>query len=203
MKLQPKWEKLHPKRSCSSMPSADVTPHLHFLEKGKKSFPKTWKLLPDISTTFAKLGTVLAQSEIHDHDLKFVEKYFIALYSFKVQVVIPRMWTKLNESCGRSIENIQLTAWTLKQHTHRAALQANFWYKCLDKQRKPVSPVGWGWKKSETGHVLWWSELPEASDACKELIKCNCKKSCRGRCKCGKQGLVCTKLCAWAGQCAK
>ena len=91
MKLQPKWEKLHPKRSCSSMPSADVTPHLHFLEKGKKSFLKTWKLLPDISTTFAKLGTVLAQSEIHDHDLKFVEKYFIALYSFKVQVVIPRM----------------------------------------------------------------------------------------------------------------
>ena len=51
----------------------------------------------------------------------------------------------------------------------------------------PVSPVGWGWKKSETGYVPLWSELPEASDTCKKL-KCNCKKSCRGHCKCGKKG---------------
>ena len=49
--------------------------------KGKKSFFETWKLLPDISTTSAKLGTVSAPSEIHDQDFKFVEKYFISLYS--------------------------------------------------------------------------------------------------------------------------
>ena len=38
--------------------------------KGKKSFFETGKLLPNISTTFAKLGTVSAPSEIHDQDFK-------------------------------------------------------------------------------------------------------------------------------------
>ena len=49
--------------------------------KGKKLFFESWKLLPDISATFAKLGTVSTPSEIHDHDFKLVEKFFIALYS--------------------------------------------------------------------------------------------------------------------------
>ena len=40
----------------------DITSSLS--RKGKKLFFETWKLLPDISTTFAKLGTVSTPSEI-------------------------------------------------------------------------------------------------------------------------------------------
>ena len=35
MKLQPKLKNLRTKNSCSSMPSADATPHLHIPEKEK------------------------------------------------------------------------------------------------------------------------------------------------------------------------
>ena len=166
--------------------------HIFTFRKRKKIVLRNLEVASSISTTFAKLGTVFAPSKIHDHNFKLVEKYFIALYS-------PSCNTKnVNEarqilfaSGGWSNENIPPTAGALKQHICRAALQASLWNKCLDKQRKPVSSVGWGWKKYETGYVPLWSELPEASEACKELVKCNCKKSSRGRCKCGKQGLAC------------
>ena len=40
MKLQSKLDTLRPKRSCSSMPSANVTPHLQFREKEKNRSSK-------------------------------------------------------------------------------------------------------------------------------------------------------------------
>ena len=112
--------------------------YISLSRKGKKSFSETWKLLPDIFTTFGKLGAVSTPSEIHDHYFKLVEKYFVALYS-------PSCNTKnLNEAQrilfangGRSIENIPPTAGALKQLLRRAALQASLWNKCLDKQLKP------------------------------------------------------------------
>ena len=122
--------------------------------KEKKSFFKTWKLFPDSSITFGKLGTVSAPSEIHDHDFKLVEKYFIALYSSSCNTKnVNEARRILFASGGRSIENIPPTPGALKLHIRRASLHASVWNKCLDKQRKPVSPVGWEWKKSETGYV--------------------------------------------------
>ena len=39
-----------------------------------------------------------------------------------------------------------------------------------------------------------WTELPEASQICRELIRCSCKKGCRSRCKCVKAVLQCTNV---------
>ena len=71
------------------------------------------------------------------------------------------------------------------------------------KKRPHLDPVVWGWKESRKAFVPLWSDLPDTSEACRELIKCGCKKKCRGRYKCRKNELSCTELCACSGQCAK
>ena len=98
--------------------------------KGKKSIFETWKLLPDISTTFAKLGAVSAPSEIHEHDFELVEKCFIALYSPSCNTENENETRRiLFASGGRSIDNIPPIGGALKQHIHRAELQASLWNK--------------------------------------------------------------------------
>ena len=65
-----------------------------------------------------------------------------------------------------------------------------------------ASPSEWGWKKKvEGGWELSWTTLPEATLACRELIRCGCKKGCRGRCKRQKAALQCTALCHSGGLC--
>ena len=57
-----------------------------------------------------------------------------------------------------------------------------------------VEEWGWEWKNDE--YISRWLTLPEASKACKELVKCGCTKQCtKGRCKCRKSSLTCTELC--------
>ena len=64
------------------------------------------------------------------------------------------------------------------------------------------SPKEWGWEKNTSGSwEVTWTELPEASQACYELVKCSGKKGCRSRCKCVKAALQCTALGQCGGQC--
>ena len=46
-----------------------------------------------------------------------------------------------------------------------------------------------------------WTLLPEASKACYELVKCECKRNCGTICKCKHFNLECTDLCQCGGQC--
>ena len=41
------------------------------------------------------------------------------------------------------------------------------------------SPSDWGWKQRDTGGWdFHWTTLPQATQACRELLKCGCKKGC-------------------------
>ena len=51
------------------------------------------------------------------------------------------------------------------------------WCKALELP----PPSEWGWKKIDGGWEPYWTTLPEATQVCRELIRCGCKKSCRGR----------------------
>ena len=84
----------------------------------------------------------------------------------------------------------------------KSSLQSMMWSMCLVKERDIKNPSEWGWKENEIGYKPLWSEYEDASMACRELIKCGCKKSCRSRCKCRTQELPCTELCGCAGQCS-
>jgi hypothetical protein len=95
------------------------------------------------------------------------------------------------------LDNIPPTKEALHQHVLRSAYQAGqIWSQCLNPLPEVPSPSSYGWMKDESGD--WkpvWTLLPEADKVCRELIKCNCKNTCTGRCKCKKSRLVCTDLC--------
>ena len=101
----------------------------------------------------------------------------------------------------RQLENIPPTLGALQQHTLRAVYQGgHIWGQCLTKAPDLPSPGQWGWQKEQTSD--WgplWTTLPQVEQACQELISCNCKLACQGRCKCFKASLQCTALCACGG----
>ena len=102
----------------------------------------------------------------------------------------------------RSIESIPPTQAALAQHVRRAAYQAgHVWGRTLDPIQELPSAAEWGWHLSSDGWTPTWTTLPEASKACNALIKCGCKRACRGLCKCTKANLPCTALCTCNGNC--
>ena len=74
------------------------------------------------------------------------------------------------------MENIPPTSAALKLHILRSALKAIMWHQWYKKDRVMPNITDWGWTKTSNGYVPKWSESPEASIACRELIKCGCKK---------------------------
>ena len=80
--------------------------------------------------------------------------------------------------------------------------QVTKWSSGLLKQHLNLDPVNWGREKLEESFVPLWSDLPDASEACRELINCFCKKKCSGKCKYKKNAPSCTELCACSRQCA-
>ena len=88
----------------------------------------------------------------------------------------------------------------------RAAYQAGHcWGQMMTPAPKLPSRNDWGWKKKASGKWdVIWTTLPEASEACWELLRSGCKIDCkRGRCKCHKVSLECTALCQCGGHCSE
>ena len=106
---------------------------------------------------------------------------------------------------GRSIENIPPTKAALVQHIKRAVYQAGYcWAQAMTSSPDLPCPSEWGWKRKEP--CSWeanWTSLPEATVACRELLRCGCKKGCKKNCKCSKAALQCTALCQCGGQCTE
>ena len=107
---------------------------------------------------------------------------------------------------GRSMDTLPPTQAALVEHIKRASYQAGHVCRCLHvtvANPNLPSPSEWGWVQTINGSwEVKWTELPEASQACRELIRSSCKKGCRSRRKCVKAVLQCTALCQCGGQCA-
>ena len=104
---------------------------------------------------------------------------------------------------GRAMDALPPTEAVLIEHTKRAAYQAgHVWAQMFTTVPSLPSPSEWGWlQTNDGGWEINWSSLPEASQACRELLRCGCKKGCRNRCKCVQSFLQCTALCQCGGQC--
>ena len=99
---------------------------------------------------------------------------------------------------GRAINDLSPAQAALIQHTKRVAYQAG--YSC--GQMMTPSPSKWRWNnKTAGGWSAFWTILPEASEACRELLRCGCKQTCTKRCKCKNAPLQCTALCLCGGKC--
>ena len=59
----------------------------------------------------------------------------------------------------------------------------------------------WGWQIIGENLEPIWLTITPVSKPCSELVKCGCKASCRGHCKCKKSGFVRTELCTCNGNC--
>ena len=104
----------------------------------------------------------------------------------------------------RLIENIPPTQAALQQHVKRTIYQAGFiWAQSLVPSPNLPKPDEWGYKSSEQGWIPYWTDLPDASSSCKELVKCGCKKGCRQQCKCRALNLPCTSSCKCNGDCGE
>ena len=68
-------------------------------------------------------------------------------------------------------------------------------------------PEEWGWKYDSGKSIPYWTDLPKASSAVRDLIKfrCNPEKGCHGRCKCvnALPPPSCTELCMCKGECER
>ena len=70
------------------------------------------------------------------------------------------------------------------QHTMRAAYQAGHcWAQATIASIELPSPSEWGLNKNTDGEAweVHWTTLLEATHACRELIRCGCKKGCMQR----------------------
>ena len=102
------------------------------------------------------------------------------------------------------MDGLPPTRAALIQHNKMAAYQAgHYWAQMMIAAPEVPSLSEWGWnKKAEGGWDICWTNQPEATQACRELIHCGCNKSCRGHCKCQKASLQCTVLCFCRGLCS-
>jgi hypothetical protein len=132
--------------------------------------------------------------------MSVIERFVILMYdntSVDVSVDVARM--NMFTSKTQIIDRLPPTQGALVQHVKRAIYQADHvWAKASEASPTLPSPGDWGWKWSENDGQWkpFWTELPEASVACRELVKCGCRKGCKSRCSCVKNNLTCTALCA-------
>lgn len=126
--------------------------------------------------------------------IPLVERFIVLLYDQtcsleSVNEARKQLFTQKN----RTIDRLPPTQAALIEHIKRAAYQAGHcWAQAMIATPELPSPSEWGWKvKDEGGWEAFWTSLPEATQACRELIRCGCKKECRGHCKCRKTALTC------------
>ena len=116
--------------------------------KGKASFYRTWSMLPEVTETFIKLGNVKDVKDISEQDIRWIEKFFVTLYSATLNIEEVNVVSRMQFTQGsRALENIPPTLSCLQKHILRASLQATYWSNGLVKQRPHLDPLEWGWRK--------------------------------------------------------
>lgn len=169
--------------------------------RGKRTAWDTWMNFPDVTESFSALATT---PQTIDSWMQAVERFVVLLYDrTSSQELVNEARRQLFTQKGRSIDGLPPTQAALVQHTKRAAYQAGYcWGQMFVAAPELPSAGDWGWKKKDTGGWgIQWTTLPEATQACRELLHCGCKKGCRGHCKCLKASLKCTALCKCGGLC--
>ena len=173
-----------------------------FAGKGKKTAFDTWKIFDDVTTVFSTLYE--DTSAFNDDCMSVLEKYVVLLYDrTSSETTVNSARKNIFTTKSRSIENIPPTRAALLQHTKRALYQGgHVWGKAHVCNPLLPSPQLYGWQKSEfKGWLPLWTLLTEAAASCSALLRCGCKKGCRGSCKCVKAALKCTSLCLCNGNC--
>ena len=137
---------------------------------------------------------------------KPLEQFVILLYDCTSNLeCVNRARKQLFTQKGTSVKGILPTKAVLIQHIKPATYQAGYcWGQVMIAAPEPPSPNDWSWTRREpSGWEVCSTTLPAATKACRELLRCGCKKSCTHQCKCLKAALQCTTLCHCGGLCSE
>ena len=170
--------------------------------RGKKTAWDTWITYIDVTPAFCALGAMPDPRAI-DEWMQPLERFVVLLYDHtSAEEGVNQARKQLFSKKGRAIGGLPPTQAALIQHTKRAAYQdGHCWAQMMTPAPELPSPNEWGWnKRPGGGWSITWTTLPEASEACSELLQCGCKNGCRGRCKWQKAALQCTALCQCSRQ---
>ena len=137
--------------------------------------------------------------------MSLLERFVVLLYDSNSPCnIVNGARKKLFAGKGKTVENIPPTQDALLQHVRRATYQGgHIWSQSLLLQPKLPSPSDWGWRSVDNcWHPVWWTTIPDAAKCCPELKRCGCRTGClTRRCKCVKDNIPCTSLCACDGEC--
>ena len=169
--------------------------------RSKNTAWETWKVCGEVTATFSTLPT----PSIVDDSLDTLEPFVVLLCDrTSNDEPVNDARKQLFAQKGRGIDTLPPTREAVRQHIRRTVYQADYcWGQMMVAAAVLSSPSEWGWMKSDTGWDVCWTTLPEATQTCRQLLRCGCKKGCRGQCKCMKAVLQCTAICHCGGQCAR
>ena len=171
-----------------------------FSGTGKKSAYAKWSTRPELTTTLCHL---MDKPETpSSDDIAVIESFVISLYSVSCTLTDVNQALAAFAQSSRTFEYLPPTRAALVEHVKRKTHQAGYvWGQSIIAKQVLPSPSLWGWVKSETGWVPFWTAIPRAAKVMNVLISCGCTTSCTGRCSCYKRGIVCTARCRCSGHC--
>ncbi len=200
----------HPREVSGLAPctheEADTRILLHVHDAVKEGYKKVSVCTVDTDDVTPAFCALAATPDPVDNSMKSLERFVVLLYDrTSNQDSCNQEHKQLFTQKGRGIDGLPPTQAALIQHTKRAAYQAVYcWAQMMVAAPELPSPGDWGWSRKDTGGWdVCWTTLSEATKACRELLRCGCRKGCRGQCKCVKAALQCTALCHCGGLCAQ
>ena len=137
-----------------------------------------WKVFNDVTAAFCALATTPSKECIKQW-LPLVERFIVLLYHRTSSLeTVNEARKKPFTQKGRSIDRLPPTQAALVEHIKRAAYQAGHcWAQAMIAAPELPFPSEWGWKvKDGGGWEASWTTLPQATQTCRELIRCGCKK---------------------------
>lgn len=171
----------------------------HFAQVGKKTAWKIWEAHDEFTDTFYEMHN--APEQIPEEINASLEYFTILLYDrtstcSSINEVRKLLFTRK----GRQMSTLPPSKAALQQHIRRAVLQGGHYWGCATMPNRLLpSPADWGWTCPEQWMPLW-TNLPQASASCPELLQCRCRTRC-GDCKCTRAHLKCTVYCTCRGDC--
>ena len=166
---------------------------------------KIWNFVDEATPVFMKLSD---QPTIEDvkKAMPTINRFTVLLYNKTSNSLTTNKCRRELFCQGREIDKIPPTEAALWEHACRSAYIAGYdWSQSTIPKKELPSPEEWGWKFQDGKYTPHWTELPEASVAIRDLVRCRCnpEKGCKGRCKCLSAELPCTELCLCKGDCER
>ena len=141
----------------------------------KLSACKVWELYDDVTSVFIKLRNQSSLSEVKDA-MPTLERFTVLLYSRSSNALITNecRWELFSQ--GKAINNIPPTGAVLWKRAPRSILCRPRVGSVLDGNSSTAIDRGMGWKYDSGKLIPDWTDLPEASSAVCDLIKCRCNQ---------------------------